>query len=197
MNGCHLRPPPHDHTPLLPLRSPVRQAMALTLLTLAAGGVAPAEAQGLPGAPAPVRALEVGPRAGFDNRSEALILGAQLRVPVDPWLRADFVAGADVFFRSGVTERQYHLEGTIYLDPGRVLYLGGGAAFLDTFFQDEDGALMEEREVRNGYSLFGGFHGTAAPGGFAPHIELRWTFVDVYEAQTIHVGVSYFLGLGS
>lgn len=168
--------------------------VAAAVLPLSVATAVPAHAQG---APQPVRALEVGARAGMDIRNEAPLLGVQLRMPVDPWLRLDLVPGAELVFQSGFTERQYNLDGALYLDAGRSLYVGGGAAFLDTFYLDEDGELLEEREIRSGYSVFGGFHGTAAPGGFAPHIELRWTYVDVFELRTIYIGVNYFLRPGS
>lgn len=169
----------------------------LVALILLAGWASPGSAQPRPGAEPEGRVLEVGPRIGFDYRDNVLVLGAQLRLPVDPWYRLEFVPSMDFTFHSGLTERQYNLDGAIYLDSGRSVYVGGGAAFRNTFFEiGEGGELLGERETRTGYSLFGGFHGGSVAGTLVTQVEFRWSFVDRFEPQSVSVGLNYPIPLG-
>lgn len=140
--------------------------------------------------------LEIGPRVGLDYRENALVLGGQIRVPVDPWRRVELVPSFDFTFETGVTERQLNLDGAVYLDGGRTLYLGGGAAFRNTLWPADDGELGGERETRTGYTIFGGVHGGRAFSTFVTQIELRWSFIDPFEPRSVTLGLNYPVPLG-
>lgn len=167
----------------------------LLLPALLAGWASPAHAQ-QPRPATEERILEIGPRIGYDYRENVAVLGAHLRLPIDPWHRLEFVPSGDLTFRSGFTERQLNLDGTLYVDGSRSLYIGAGWAFRNTFYLDENRQPLDERETRSGYTLFGGLHAAATVGIFVPQIEARWTFVDVFEPKTISLGLNYPIPLG-
>lgn len=176
-----------------PSRPSLRALSWIAVLALLVGSASTAHAQQTSGE----RALEIGARAGYDYREDVPVLGAHLRIPVDPWRRVDLVPSVELRFQSGVTERQYNLDGAFYLDQTRTLYIGGGAAFLNTFFlDDEDGGLLDTRETRTGYSVFGGLHDLPGWGDLTPQVEIRWSFVDVLRPRNISVGLNYSVPLG-
>lgn len=142
------------------------------------------------------RVLEIGPRIGMDITDNVFVLGGHLRIPVDPWQRFELMPGFDLTFQSGLTERQFELDGALYIDEARTFYLGGGAAFRNTFYLGENNQLLDRRETRTGYSLFGGLHGGTFLDVLVTQIEFRWTFVDDFRPRTITLGFDYPIPLG-
>lgn len=173
-----------------------RAGLTAVALALAAFAGSPDDlvAQGRPGGGGETpsrRILRIGPRAGFDLLQEALVLGAHLSVPVDPWNRVAFSPSVDATFLSGLTEYQFNLDGAVYLDPRQSVYLGAGAAFRNTYYTDEAGEALDERETRTGYTLFGGINGARIGDLFLTQLEFRWSFVDDFEPRTLTLGFNY------
>jgi hypothetical protein len=175
----------------------VRWVLPLLLLGLLLGGFSRAHGQERDGPPEGTvgSRLEIGVRAGIDYQNDAPLLGGQLRISVDPWRRIDFLPSVEVTFQEGLTERQYNLDGAFYLDGTRTLYLGGGAAYRNTYFL-ENREPLDERETRLGYNVFGGIHVAPFRLPLTVQLEGRWTFVDDFKPQTLMVGVNYAIPLG-
>jgi hypothetical protein len=140
--------------------------------------------------------LEIGARVGVDYQNDVAILGGQLRISVDPWRRIDFLPSAELTFQEGLTERQYNLDGAFYLDGTRTLYVGGGAAFRNTYYLDGGDEPLAERETRVGANAFGGVHLAPFRLPLTVQVEGRWTFIDDFRPQTLIVGVNYAIPLG-
>lgn len=140
------------------------------------------------------RTLEIGPRVGIDYHAESMVVGGQLRFAVDPWQRLDFVPSMELTFQGGLTERQLNLDGAIYIDRARTLYVGGGAAYRNTYYL-EDGVVLDERETRTGYSLFAGLHLPRGERFFETQVEFRWSFVDHFEPRIVAIGLNYAIPL--
>lgn len=124
----------------------------------------------------------VGGRVGFDLRNEALVLGAQSHLLLDPWGVTALMPNAEVAFLSGITEYQLNADAAAVLFQG--LYFGGGAAFRNTVFEGP------EREWRTGYNLFVGFRSPLRREGLSTQLELRWTFVEEFRPRIVSVGVN-------
>lgn len=176
----------------------VAQILAIMLLFVSKGDV---EAQLRPPPsseeqPSP-RRLEIGVRAGLDYQDDSPSLGAHARISVDPWRRLDLLPSVEVTFQDRLTEKQFNLDGGLYLDGSRTLYVGSGAAFRNTLYLDGDGAPLPERETRTGFNLFAGLH-LVSPSDLpvALQLEARWTFVGDFEPRTLVIGVNYPVPLG-
>lgn len=142
------------------------------------------------------RSLELGVRAGIDYQGDSPILGGQLRLSVDPWRRVDLLPSVEFVFQNALTERQVNLDGAFYVDDGRTLYLGGGAAYRNTYYLDEDNRPLPTRETRTGYNVFGGIHLSSTEFPLRLQVEGRWTFIDDFEPRTIELGLNYPIPLG-
>ena len=160
-----------------------------------------AEAQLRPGPPteerpSPAR-LEIGVRAGIDYSDDSPSLGGHARISVDPWRRVDLLPSVEFTFQDQLTEKQFNLDGSLYLDGSRTLYVGSGAAFRDTFYLDDEGDPLPEQEIRTGFNVFAGLH-FASPSDLpvAVQLEARWTFVGDFEPRTLVLGVNYPIPLG-
>jgi hypothetical protein len=174
-----------------------RRVLPALLIGLLAGGPSHARGQEPEGPPegSVGSRLEIGVRAGLDYQTEAPLLGGQLRISVDPWGRIDFLPSAEFTFQSGLTERQYNLDGAFYLDRTRSFYVGGGAAYRNTYYLEER-APLAERETRLGYNVFGGIHIAPFRLPLTVQLEGRWTFIDDFQPKTLVLGVNYPAPLG-
>ena len=132
------------------------------------------------------RGVFVGAHAGFDMKNDAIVVGAQSHLIADPWGRIDVIPNMDVTFISGITEYQFNAEAAAVVIPG--LYVGGGAAFRNTVYEDSPGA---DRETRRGYTLFVGIRPPSRSGGLTTQAELRRTSVDRFRPVTLTVGLNY------
>jgi len=142
------------------------------------------------------RSLELGVRVGVDYQGDTPVLGGQLRVSVDPWRRVDLLPSVEFVFRNALTERQVNLDGAFYLDGNRTVYLGGGAAYLNTYYLDDDDHPLPTRETRTGANVFVGIHLSSTELPLRLQVEGRWTFVADFKPRTIALGLNYPLPLG-
>ena len=170
-------------------------AILLSLLALGTGTV---EAQLRPSerAEPPGRSIEPGVRVGLDYQNDAPILGGQVRLSIDPWLRLDLIPSVEFTFQEGLTERQINLDAAFFLDPGRTVFVGGGAAYRNTIYLDDQEDPLPNRETRTGFNVLAGLHLAFTTVPVAMTVEARWSFVDNFEPQTLVVGVGYPLSLG-
>lgn len=172
---------------------------SLRLLLFAAlllGLVPPSEAAAQlrtepPEPPSPGRALTVGARVGVDIANDGLVLGGQIRIPVDPWRRVEVMPSASVDFLSGITEMQLEADAAVFVDRQRRLYVGGGAAFRNTVYEDT-GPEGGEREFRTGYSLIAGARTRAGgPLDFGTQLQIRYVSVDRFEPLYLTLGLNF------
>jgi hypothetical protein len=166
----------------------MRFARLLTA-ALALGALAPAaaRAQFIPGPVnqgGPTRAVIVGPRLGWSIRDSSPALGGQLRVPFPiARVRPAITVGGDVVFQSGLREFQGTADATFgFFAP---LYVGGGAAVLNSVFDDGN-----ERATKLGFSVVGGIGGGRV-GPFLTQIEFRYLKVDELSPRFITLTLGY------
>ena len=180
--------------PPLDWRSPARHHFRMptrilgTCLLLAAAAFAPpAHAQFFPqpgAGPAPAFNPVVGLRLGWSIRDSAPSAGAQLRLALPvPIVRPAIAVGGDVLFQSGLRE----LQGTADLTTGLIapLYVGGGAAVMNTVFEDE-----LERRTEVGYSLLAGVGG-GRTGVLTTSFEFRWVKVADRSVRLLMLTLGY------
>jgi hypothetical protein len=177
------------------------RVVSILAVVLLCASARPMEAQLRPAPPTeerpPPARLEIGVRAGLDYQNDSPSLGGHARVSVDPWRRLDLLPSVEFTFQDRLTEKQFNLDGALYLDGSRTLYVGSGAAFRDTFYLDDEGDPLAERETRTGFNLFAGLH-LVSPSDLpvALQLEARWTFVGDFRPRTLVVGVNYPIPLG-
>ena len=150
--------------------SPTRLRWILTaLLTLSLPAMA--EAQPASGGWVPA---QIGLRAGYDNSSNATVLGGQLRIPVVPagWL--EVVPSGDVTFLTGLREYQFNADAVLSMG-GRSggVYGGGGLAW------------------RNNLVVGLATRGRVADVPLGIQIEGRWVFLDAdFDPRVFTFGVN-------
>ncbi|SVB96625.1 uncharacterized protein METZ01_LOCUS249479, partial [marine metagenome] len=98
----------------------IRTAASLLLLTSVAIS-APLEVNAQGWEP-----ISIGVHAGYDNRNQQEMLGAQLRIPVLPSGRVELITNTDVTFLKSLKEYQTNFEAVYMLTPGRGGFYGGG-----------------------------------------------------------------------
>ncbi len=133
----------------------------------------------------------VGVRGGYDQRANAELLGAQLRLPVVRSGIIELIPGADVVFLNGAKDYQYSVEAAWV--PGgirRGVFLAGGIAWRDTPL----GQAVPVPVGRNTY--FGYVLGAGASSGVGPlefEVAIRWTFLNdtTYRPNMASIGVNY------
>lgn len=170
---------------------------ALTLaaaLALVLGSVREAESQVRRGRdPEPVQRWtppSVGVRGGWDQRANAELLGAQVRIPVLRSGIVQLVPSADVAFLQGVKEYQYGAE-VSWVPGGRRggVFVTGGVGWRDSVFS-ADGST-DSRRTFFGYVLGAGVKSQVGPLEF--ELGLRWIFLDdtSYRPSPATVGINY------
>lgn len=132
----------------------------------------------------------VGVRGGYDQRANAEVLGAQLRLPVVRSGVLEVIPSADVAFLNGAKDYQYSVEAAWV--PGGVrrgIFVAGGVAWRDTPL----GQAVPVPVGRNTY--FGYVLGAGAASGVGPlefEVAIRWTFLDdtTYRPNLASIGVN-------
>lgn len=132
----------------------------------------------------------VGVRGGYDQRANAEVLGAQLRLPVLRSGVVEVIPSADVIFLDGAKDYQYSVEAAWI--PGGVrrgIFVTGGIAWRDTPL----GQAVPVPVGRN--TFFGYVLGAGAASGVGPlelEVAIRWTFLDdtTYRPNLASVGVN-------
>lgn len=117
----------------------------------------------------------VGVRAGFDQRANAQVLGAYVRVPILRSGIVELVPNAEMAFLTGAKDYQYGLEAA-WVPAGTRggVLLTGGVAWRDTPVGAPD--AVEPRRTHFGWVL--GLGGRADLGRFQVEVSLRWIFLD-------------------
>jgi len=125
-------------------------------------------------AAAPWPSITIGVKAGYDSKTNAEVLGAQIRIPLLRSGTVELIPHTDVTFATALKEYQYAVD-AVYLLSGRRggLYVGGGLAFRNTIYGSDP---KVPRKTSQGYSVvvgtkFGG------GGGLGAQLELRWVFI--------------------
>ena len=137
--------------------------------------------------------ISIGARAGWDGKSRALVLGAQLRIPILRNGSVELMPNADITFRTRLKEYQLNLE-LVYVagrdEEGAGLYGGGGVGFRNSLDGDPTTAA---RETFLGYSLVGGARSARILGPLTAQVEFRWIFLSETQLNPQHVtfGINY------
>lgn len=177
------------------MKTPAKQALGLVLtLALVGGSVYEAEAQVRRGRdPQPVERWappSVGVRAGWDQRANAELLGAQLRIPVLRSGIVQLVPSADIAFLQGAKEYQYSAE-VSWVPGGRRggPFVTGGVGWRDSVFSAD--ASADARNTFFGYILGAGVKSQVGPLEF--ELGLRWIFLNdtSYRPSPATVGINY------
>jgi hypothetical protein len=128
----------------------------------------------------------LGAHAGLDHQAlfEAVVLGGQAHLMLDPWGWVTLMPNAELEFRSGV--RDWQANGDIAVMPTRGIYAGAGIAYRNTLYDEAVG-----RETRRGYSIFLGLRTPPAPLRFGVQVEVRWSFISHVRPRTLIVGANF------
>lgn len=153
----------------------IRPLMALLTLSVLLPAGADAQRRGRAqqadvGRWAPVVA---GVHGGYDDTSQANLLGAHLRIPVVRNGSLELVPGGNVTFAAGLKEYQLNVDAAYTLGGQNAgLYVAAGLAVRNTVF------LGTEAETKAGVGVAGGIRagGPSSPVGL--QVELRQIYVD-------------------
>lgn len=177
------------------LRRSSRILMVAALLTALAAIPGEAQrrgrAQRAPQAP-PWPSPSVGVHAGYDDASNAWLLGGQIRWPVTRSARFEVMPSGSITFLTGLEDRQFNLD-AVYV-PGGLrggLYVAGGLAVRNTIFPGEP-----RRQTKTGAGLAVGFRSPAGTR-VGTQVEFRQIFVDPdLKPRTLTIGVNFALRRG-
>lgn len=168
-------------------------AVLVTLLT-AAVAVADVEAQVRRGRDADTSErwapIALGVRAGWDQRANAEVLGAHLRVPVLRSGIVELVPNAEMAFLTGGKDYQYGLEAAWVPNGARGgVFLLGGIAWRETPAVTPD--APERRETYFGWVAGAG--GKTGVGRLEVEVDLRWVFLNgtSYRPNSLTFGVNF------
>lgn len=132
--------------------------------------------------------IAVGVQAGYDQKSQAELLGGQIRIPVIRSGAVEIVPNAHVVFLNNNKEYQYNID-VVYVfgDARGAAFAGGGIGWRDTVL---GAPLGVPRATLSGYSLvFGAKSG--GTGLLSTQIEARWVFLNDSDFQPL----AFSLGL--
>jgi hypothetical protein len=171
--------------------APARLLVLVLLLALPAG----AQSQRRPAPPPPGSSpgwtpAMLGFRFGYEDRSNASVVGAQLRVPILPSGIVEVVPNGDITFLRGLKEYQWGADAT-WVSSGRRggLYAGVGAIWRNSIYADS----TTTRETRGGWDVVVGLK--TMPGGSLPvgiQLEERFVFVNVpFKPRVLSFGVNF------
>lgn len=136
--------------------------------------------------------MSIGAHVGYDNNSQATILGAQIHAPIVRSGMIEFMPSGNVTFLTGLKEYQLNLD-AVWVSGGRNggLYAGGGVAARNTVYE-----IGSERETRVGGSGVVGLRsGSGSIAGI--QLEARKTWLDADfspTAFTIGINISLWGG---
>jgi hypothetical protein len=141
----------------------------------------------------PWPSVMAGVTIGYDDRSAAELLGAQLRLPVLRNGMVELVPSVSATFANGLKEYQYNAD-LVFVTRGRSggLYVGGGIAQRNTILTDNPDAT---RETLTGYNLVAGLKGGGNGELLGVQIESRWSFFDElpFDPRAMTLGVNFAL----
>ena len=172
----------------------IRPIPVLLILALGLGAVAEVEGQvrrgRQPAEEAPWAPVSVGVRGGWDDRANAELLGAQMRIPVVRSGIVEVVPSADIAFLPGAKEYQY--SGEISWVPGGRrggFFLTAGVGWRDSVFGAD--VASGERTTYFGYVLGAGLKSRVGPLEF--ELGLRWILLDdtSYRPTPATLGLNY------
>ena len=171
-----------------------RPIFALLILALGLGDVAEVEGQvrrgRQPAEEAPWAPVSVGVRGGWDDRANAQLLGAQMRIPVLRSGIVELVPGADIAFLPGAKEYQYNAE-VSWVPGGRQggFFVTAGVGWRDSVFNADVDSL--ERTTFFGYVLGAGLKSRVGPLEF--ELGLRWILLNdtSYRPNPATLGLNY------
>jgi hypothetical protein len=162
------------------MRTPDLTAVrALILVTLLLSGVTQADGQVRRGRPVPTAPgwapIAVGVHVGYDQRSQAELIGAHIRIPVLRGGTVEIVPNAHIVFLNNNKEYQYNLDAVyVFGDARGSVFAGGGIGRRDTVLGAPTGT---PRATVSSYSIvFGAKSG--GTGFLTTQIEGRWIFLD-------------------
>lgn len=161
-----------------------------TLLVLVPGDAVGQGAGPEPGAAPGWAPVEIGARIGFDSDgfTDALLLGAQMRIPVLPSGHAEVVPNGGIIFLRGLREYPFALDAVV-VTGGRSggLYLGGGPLWLSSIFEGPD------RSTELGWSFVVGFRSSRVFGAsFGTQLQFRQSYVaDLRRRRVFSLGVNF------
>jgi hypothetical protein len=161
-----------------------------TLLALGRGDLVAQGSGAAPGGPSGWAPIEMGARVGFDSDgfTDAVLLGAQMRIPVIPSGHVKIVPNGAVMFLSGLREYQTALDAVV-VTGGRSggLYLGGGPVWLNSIFTGPD------RTTEVGWSFVVGLSLPGVSGvPFGTQLQLRQSYVaDLRRRRVFSLGVNF------
>lgn len=171
-----------------------RATLVLLVLPLFLPGVAEAQFGTRPerqGATERSRALEVGLRGGIDFEVDGPVLGAHLRIPLDPSGRVELMPGFLYSFSDLADPFQIDADAVVLLGPGGTLYAGVGASFRSGFYEPG----QEERRFETGYNLVVGFKDNRVFGDRSLNSQLEFRFTDVDRVESSIVTIGFNLPL--
>jgi hypothetical protein len=164
----------------------IRVQRAAAAVVLALSLAMPAHGQAPQGPIAWNQGVLLGVHAGVDHQSvfEAVVIGGQAHLMLDPWGRITLLPNAEFEFRQGVRDWQANVD--LAVMPTRGVYVGSGIAYRNTQYDEE-----QVRETRRGYSIFLGLRTPPAPRRFGTQVELRWSFISHVRPRTLTVGFNF------
>ncbi|MDH3269970.1 MAG: hypothetical protein OEN56_01480 [Gemmatimonadota bacterium] len=147
--------------------------------------------RGRGGDPLPTWApIAVGLRAGWDQRANAEVLGAHIRIPVVRSGILEFVPNAEIAFLSGAKDYQYTLE-TAWVPggPRGGVFVSAGIGWRDTVVASATSG--RPRDTFFGYVLGAG--GKTRVGRVEVEVALRWVFLNdtTYRPNAATFGINY------
>jgi len=169
-----------------------RSLLAVLILLTLAPGALEAQRRGRGTQAAPTgdwRPISIGIHGGYDNTSQATMLGAQIRAPVVRSGKIEIMPSGSITFVTGLREYQFNLD-AVYFLAGRAggLYVAGGLAARNTIYPFES-----DRETKTGAGVAVGLR-SMGNSRMGAHVEVRRVFVDPQLRPTaITVGLNLLL----
>lgn len=134
--------------------------------------------------------VAVGVRAGWDNRANGEILGAQVRIPVVRSGIVELAPNAEMVFLTGTKEYQYNIEAAwVPMGVEGGVFVKGGVGWRDSVFGSLDSTGA--RTTYFGYVVGAG--GRSRLGRVDVELDIRWTFLNdtSYRPGALTLGLSY------
>lgn len=171
-------------------RSVALLATLLALSTLTVDGEAQVRRGRAPEPSARWSPIAVGVRGGWDQRANAEVLGAHLRVPVLRSGIVELVPNGEVAFLRGAKDYQYGVDAAWVPGGARGgVFLSAGIAWRDTPI-----ASLDTGDVRETYfGWVAGAGGKTGVGRMQLEVDLRWVFLNdtSYRPNSATLGINF------